>query len=93
MHEHDREYSQPEARVAAWLTAHTGMGGGSDPVGWVLASYEVQMAEMAQLRAQLALAKAVINQSRTTCGRQNCNCPGAHKVRKLVETFDKACVE
>jgi len=80
-------YDKSEARVAQWIVDRTGIGGGDDPVGFILASYDLKIAEMNQLREKLAALEAVITQSAKTCGMNNCNCPGSYKVKTMVKEY------
>ena len=38
---HADPYTPDEARVAQWLVEKAGIGGGADPIGFMLASYEL----------------------------------------------------
>jgi len=40
-------YSPDEQRVASWLMAH-GIGGGDDPIGFILSSLEFAMGQLVQ---------------------------------------------
>lgn len=76
-------------RVVDWLAEHASdVGAGDDPIGFILASYDLKIAEMNQMQATVASLEAIVNQSRKTCGRGNCNCVGSHKVKQLVNEYD-----
>lgn len=55
-------YSADERRVAEWLAAKTGIGAGTDPIGFMIASHE-------HLNHQLQLAKRQITELMTTIER------------------------
>ncbi len=84
----DREtpYNEQEARVARWLVDRTGIGAGNDPVGFVLASYDLKIAEMEIMRKKLASLEEILALSAKICGRNNCNCPRSDQIKKLVNT-------
>lgn len=86
--DHDIKYDASQRRVAQWIMDRTGIGGGDDPVGFLLSSYDLKIAHMEQLRLRVAALEAIVNQSRKTCGRGNCNCVGSHKVKSLVDEYD-----
>lgn len=78
-------YDAQETRVAAWLTERTGIGAGDDPVGFILASYDLKIQEMEDLRSRLASIEELLAVSSKVCGNNNCNCPGSDKVKKAVK--------
>ena len=49
-------YSKDEARIAVWLSIR-GVGGGDDPIGFLLASYEYLVAERNELQRKLSTLK------------------------------------
>ena len=71
-------YSPDELRVAEWLGANTGVGAGDDPIGFVMASLEYSVMQRNQAGAALKVVREV-------CGQNNCNCPGASRVRAALE--------
>lgn len=77
-------YDAQEARVAQWIVDRTGIGAGDDPIGFMLVSYDLKIAEMAEMRSKLASLEAILALSSKTCGRNNCNCPGSKQVKDLV---------
>lgn len=50
-----RPYSEDEARVAKFLMDKTGIGGGDDPIGSLMASYDYVVAERNSLSAIIKL--------------------------------------
>lgn len=82
----DREtpYDEHESRVAKWIVDRTGAGGGDDPIGFILASYDLKITEMEAMRAKIASLEEILADAAKTCGRNNCNCPGSKKVKDLV---------
>jgi hypothetical protein len=67
-------YDRSEARIAQWIEQTTGMGGGEDPVGFILSSFSYKIQEMNQLRERLQMledrhqtAKASDDPSSETC--------------------------
>lgn len=77
-------YDDQEARVAGWISDRTGAGGGDDPIGFILASYDAKIAEMETMRAKLASLEEILALSAKVCGRNNCNCPRSDQIKKLV---------
>lgn len=47
-------YSKDEMRVAKWFVERCDIGGGDDPIGFLLASYETLLNERERLRKKLA---------------------------------------
>jgi hypothetical protein len=47
-------YNESEARVAEWLYNVAGVGGGDDPVGFMISSYEFMVAERKEMKQQIA---------------------------------------
>lgn len=45
-----RPYDSAESRVAQWIVNRTNIGAGDDPVGFILASYELKIQELDELR-------------------------------------------
>ena len=45
-----RRYSRDQQRVADWLNNRAGIGGGDDPIGFLLASYEMIHGQLAQFQ-------------------------------------------
>lgn len=82
-------YDASEARVAKWIDDRTGIGGGDDPIGFILASYDLKIAEMNEMRAKLVSLEELLALSAKVCGRNNCNCPRSDQIKKLVD----ACME
>ena len=80
-------YNAQETRVAAWLTERTGIGAGDDPVGFILASYDLKIREMEDMRTKLAALEELLALSAKVCGQNNCNCPKSDQVKKLVNTY------
>lgn len=77
-------YDFQEARVAKWIMDRTGIGGGDDPVGFILASYDLKIQQMEEMRQRLESLESLLAASAKTCGRNNCNCPGSKRVKDLV---------
>jgi len=46
-------YSPDEERVAKFIDDKTGIGGGDDPIGFLMVSYEYLVAERNELREKL----------------------------------------
>lgn len=67
----DREtpYSPDEQRVADWLMARTQhqVGAGDDPIGFVLASYELIHAELAEARKLWQLCEQFVQDQNIHC--------------------------
>lgn len=78
-------YNHSERRVAEWILAKSGMGGGDDPVGAILASYDLKIVQMEDLRKEVARLRELLELTRKTCGRHNCNCPGSNNIRAKVD--------
>lgn len=78
-------YDAQEARVARWIVDRTGIGAGDDPIGFILASYDLKIQEMDELRNKLASLEELLAVSSKVCGNNNCNCPGSDKVKKAVK--------
>jgi hypothetical protein len=72
-------YSSDELRVAEWLVAKTGAG--DDPIGFVMASLEYSVMQRNQAWAALKVV-------REACGQNNCNCPGASRVRAALDDLN-----
>lgn len=52
-------YTPDEERVARWLDNKAGIGGGDDPIGFLLASYELLKMEVKTLSAlRVAISEA-----------------------------------
>jgi hypothetical protein len=83
----DIPYDANESRVAQWIMDRTGIGGGDDPIGFILASYDYKISEMDAMRAKIAALEEILAASAKTCGRNNCNCPGSKKVKDLVNAY------
>ena len=49
-----RPYSADEQRVAAWLVAKIGIGGGDDPIGFLIASHDCAIVQRNILRDGLS---------------------------------------
>jgi hypothetical protein len=43
--------------------------------------------KIAQLQAQVLKLEQIIALSAKTCGQNHCNCPGAPKMKKLVQAY------
>jgi hypothetical protein len=84
---HDNSHDATESRVAQWINARTGLGSGNDPVGFVLASYDLKIQEMAEMRTKLAALEEILAMTAKVCGRNNCNCPRSDQVKKLVNAY------
>lgn len=70
-----RPYSPDETRVATWLVGRCpDIGSGDDPIGFVLASYELIIMQ----RNNLA------NAVREVCGNNHMNCSGASRVKAAL---------
>jgi hypothetical protein len=80
-------YDAQEARVAKWIVDRTGIGGGDDPVGFVLASYDLKIHEMEEMRHKLVALEEILALTAKVCGRNNCNCPRSDQVKKLVNAY------
>ena len=78
-------YDEQEARVAQWITDRTGIGAGTDPVGFVLAVLDLKIQEMQVLESKLASLELLLAESVRVCGRNNCNCPGSKRVKDRVD--------
>ena len=76
-------YDASETRVASWLS-EKGVGGGSDPIGFMIASQEHMATEIKRLKADL---NDLLSVSSRTCGQNNCNCPGAKNVKDVVKSI------
>lgn len=57
----EHPYSKDEDRVAEWLVDKTGIGGGDDPIGFILVSHEYIAASNRRLRSALNIAWDYIN--------------------------------
>lgn len=84
--ERETPYDAQEVRVAQWIVDRTGVGAGDDPVGFILASYDLKIREMEDMRQRLASLELLLAASAKTCGRNNCNCPGSKQVKDIVNT-------
>lgn len=51
----ENPYSPDEERVAKWLSDKTGIGGGDDPIGFLMASHEYVVEQRDQFAEQAAL--------------------------------------
>lgn len=80
-------YDEQEARVAKWIVERTGAGGGDDPIGFIMASYDLKIAEMEAMRKKLAALEEIQALSAKVCGRNNCNCPRSDQIKKLVDAY------
>jgi GTP-dependent phosphoenolpyruvate carboxykinase len=67
--ERETSYSANEQRVADWLLSRTNnqVGAGDDPIGFVLASYELIHAQLAQAQALVAHCEQFIQDQRIHC--------------------------
>lgn len=39
-----------------------------------------------QLESKLKLLNSLLPLVSSTCGRHNCNCPGSHKIKQLIDS-------
>lgn len=69
MPDRDITYSADQQRVAAWLVSrmHDHMGAGADPIGFVLASYEIMHAQLQQAQALVEHCEQFIQDQRIHC--------------------------
>lgn len=65
----DTPYSLDEQRVVDWLAARTNnqVGAGDDPIGFVLASYELIHTQLQQAQALAAHCEQFIQDQRISC--------------------------
>lgn len=77
-------YDPQQERVARWIVDRTGIGAGDDPVGFLLASYDVKIAEAEDMRKKLTSLERILAAAAETCGCNDCTCTGSTKVRDLV---------
>ena len=56
-------YSADEQRVAAWLVAKIGIGGGDDPIGFLIASHDFAIMQRNILRDALALGADALREA------------------------------
>jgi GTP-dependent phosphoenolpyruvate carboxykinase len=65
----DTPYSADEQRVAAWLVnrMNNQVGAGDDPIGFVLASYELIQAQLQHTQALVAHCEQFIQDQRIHC--------------------------
>ena len=76
-------YSKDEQRVADWLSSQSpDIGTGDDPIGFVLASFSMVL-------AQRKLTTAALLTVRNVCGQNHMNCPGASKVKAKIAALDE----
>ncbi|MFL5253805.1 MAG: hypothetical protein ACJ8AI_13070 [Rhodopila sp.] len=55
-------YTSDEERVATWLRSRTPeIGAGDDPIGFVLASYELVVSQRNELAAQVTAIRKILN--------------------------------
>lgn len=83
----DASQGSADIRVAQWIADRTGIGAGDDPVGFLLASYDLKIAEMEAMRKKLAALEEIQALSAKVCGRNNCNCPRSDQIKKLVDAY------
>lgn len=65
----DTPYSAHEQRVSDWLLTRTNqqVGAGDDPIGFVLASYDLIHAQLQQARALVAHCEQFVQDQRIHC--------------------------
>lgn len=74
------------ARVARWIVDRTGMESGEDPIGFLLASYDLKIQEMNLIRERLTSLEGLLKAASVTCGDNSCNCPWAKKIKDPIST-------
>lgn len=69
MTDRDTPYTPEEQRVVDWLVArtHNTLGAGDDPIGFVLASYELIHSELQKAQALVAHCEQFIDEQHISC--------------------------
>ena len=62
-----RRYSRDQQRVADWLNNRAGIGGGDDPIGFLLASYEMIHGQLQDHQALRAVCEAFVQDHSIHC--------------------------